>query len=66
MSEATSILTQVQHGNPRAVAELRPLVDEELHKLAAPKLARESPGQTVQPAALVHEDWRRIAGRDAP
>jgi hypothetical protein len=65
VSEATSILTRVQHGDPRAAAELPPLVDEELHKLAAPKLAQELPGQTLRPTALVHEAWRRIAGRDA-
>lgn len=35
---------------------------EELRKLAAAKLAREAPGQTLQPTALVHEAWLRLTG----
>ena len=65
MSEATSILNRVQLGDPQAAAELLPLVYGELRKLAAHKLAREQPGQTLQATALVHEAWLRIAGSDA-
>jgi RNA polymerase sigma factor (TIGR02999 family) len=43
-------------------AELLPLVYEELRKLAAAKLARENPGQTLQATALVHEAYLRLAG----
>lgn len=39
-----------------------PLVYEELRRLAASRLAREQPGQTLQPTALVHEAWLRLAG----
>lgn len=42
--------------------ELLPLVYEELRRLASGKLARERPGQTLQPTALVHEAWLRLAG----
>src|SRR5262245_27450214 len=42
--------------------ELLPVVYNELRKLAARKLANEAPGQTLQPTALVHEAWLRIAG----
>jgi len=42
--------------------ELLPLVYEELRKLAAHKMAQESPGQTLQATSLVHEAWLRIAG----
>lgn len=45
--------------------ELLPLVYEELRRLAASKLARESPGQTLQPTALVHEAWVKLAGNDS-
>ncbi len=43
-----------------AAAELLPLVYEELRRLAARNLAREQPGQTLQPTALVHEAWLRL------
>jgi RNA polymerase sigma factor (TIGR02999 family) len=62
MSEITRILTGLKDGEPRAAEKLLPLVYVELRKLAAQKLARERPGQTLQPTALVHEAWLRIAG----
>jgi RNA polymerase sigma factor (TIGR02999 family) len=65
VSEATNVLNRVQHGDPQASGDLLPLVYEELRKLAAHKLAQELPGQTLQPTALVHEAWLRIAGSDA-
>jgi RNA polymerase sigma factor (TIGR02999 family) len=52
--------------NPGALPpaeELLPLVYTELRKLAAYKLAREAPGQTLQPTALVHEVWLRLTGK---
>ena len=64
MSDLTQILTAVQNGEPRAAERLLPLVYEELRKLAAQKLARERPGQTLQATALVHEAWLRLAGPD--
>jgi len=47
---------------PRSAAELLPLVYGELRQLAAQKLAREKPGQTLQATALVHEAWLRLVG----
>lgn len=43
-----------------------PLVYEELRKLAVAKMAREAPGQTLQPTALVHEAWLRLADGSNP
>jgi len=51
----------VADGNPQASEELLPLIYAELRQLAAAKLARERPGQTLQPTALVHEAWLRLA-----
>jgi RNA polymerase sigma factor (TIGR02999 family) len=62
MSEFTRILAACDSGDPEGARELLPLVYEELRKLAALKLAREAPGHTLQPTALVHEVWLRLAG----
>jgi len=62
ISDVTHILDRVQQGDPEAAEELLPLVYEELRKLAAHKMASESPGQTLQPTALVHEAWLRLTG----
>jgi RNA polymerase sigma factor (TIGR02999 family) len=66
MSDLTQILLAAQNGEPRAAERLLPLVYEELRMLAAAKLARERPGQTLQPTALVHEAWLRVSGPDHP
>src|SRR6266498_2360612 len=65
MSEVTQILEAIQQGNSKAAEELLPLVYEELRKLAAHKMANERPGHTLQPTALVHEAWLRLAGSAA-
>ncbi|MCX6930928.1 MAG: sigma-70 family RNA polymerase sigma factor [Verrucomicrobia bacterium] len=65
MSDVTSILDRVEQGDPRAAEELLPLVYDELRKLAAARMAHEAPGQTLQPTALVHEAWLRLAGSQA-
>src|SRR5437879_2120423 len=62
MSDVTRILDAIQQGDPKATEELLPLVYEELRKHAAHKMANEAPGQTLQPTALVHEAWLRLAG----
>jgi RNA polymerase sigma factor (TIGR02999 family) len=62
VSEVTQILERVEKGDPKAAEELLPLVYEELRKLAAVRMANEKPGQTLQPTALVHEAWLKIAG----
>ena len=60
MSEVTQILDRVEQGDPKAAAELLPLIYEELRRLAAHKMANEAAGQTLQPTALVHEAWLRL------
>jgi len=60
MSEITRVLSAIEQGNPRAAAELLPLVYEELRQLAAARLAQEKPGQTLQATALVHEVYLRL------
>jgi len=62
MNEVTRILDALQQGDPRAGEELLPLVYAELRRLAAHKMTHEAPGQTLQPTALVHEAWLRLAG----
>jgi RNA polymerase sigma factor (TIGR02999 family) len=62
LSEVTQILESIQHGNPNAAENLLPLVYKELRCLAAQKMARERPGHTLQPTALVHEAWLRLVG----
>jgi len=62
MSDVTRILNAIEHGDPHAADELLPLVYEQLRQLAAKKLAQESPDQTLQPTALVHEAWLRLVG----
>jgi len=66
LSDVTRILESIEHGDPKAADELLPLVYGELRKLAASKMARESPNQTLQPTALVHEAWQRLVGKDNP
>ena len=56
----------MEHGDPKAAAELLPIVYEELRGLAAQKMANEAAGHTLQPTALVHEAWMRLGGSDAP
>jgi RNA polymerase sigma factor (TIGR02999 family) len=60
MSEVTRILCAIEQGDLHAAERLLPLVYEELRKLAAQKLAREKPGQTLQATALVHEAYLRL------
>jgi RNA polymerase sigma factor (TIGR02999 family) len=62
MSAVTVILSRAQEGDPRAAEELLPLVYDELRKLATHKMANEVAGHTLQPTALVHEAWLRLAG----
>jgi RNA polymerase sigma factor (TIGR02999 family) len=62
MSEVTQLLNAIDAGDPKAAAELLPLVYQELRRVAAVMMARESQGQTLQPTALVHEAWLRLVG----
>ena len=56
------MLQAAQAGDRQAAADLLPLVYAELHELAQARLARQPPGQTLTPTALVHEVYLRIAG----
>jgi RNA polymerase sigma factor (TIGR02999 family) len=58
--ELAQIASATNPSEPLAAEQLLPLVYEELRKLAAQKLAREKPGQTLQATALVHEAYVRI------
>jgi RNA polymerase sigma factor (TIGR02999 family) len=60
MSEVTRILSAIEEGEPHAAEQLLPLVYDELRRLAAQKLARERPGQTLDATALVHEAYLRL------
>lgn len=61
-NDVTRILNAVERGDARALNELLPLVYDELRLLAVQKLSRESPGQTLQATALVHEAYLRLIG----
>lgn len=66
MSDATLLLGAVDRGEPQAAEQLLDLVYAELRGLAASKMARDVPGQTLQPTALVHEAWLRLIGDRNP
>jgi RNA polymerase sigma factor (TIGR02999 family) len=66
MSDVTRILSAIEQGDPKAPERLLPLVYDELRKLAAQRLAQESPGQTLQATALVHEAYLRLIGSEPP
>jgi RNA polymerase sigma factor (TIGR02999 family) len=66
VSDATVMLAAVERGDPKAAEELLVLVYDELRRIAAFKMAHESPGQTLQPTALVHEAWMRLVGNESP
>jgi RNA polymerase sigma factor (TIGR02999 family) len=62
MSDVTRLLDAAADGDRKAAADLLPLVNDELRKLAAARMAAESPDQTLQPTALVHEAYVRLIG----
>jgi len=62
MTDVTRILNAIEHGDAHAANELLPLVYEELRLLANQKMSHESPGQTLQATALVHEAYIRLVG----
>ena len=62
MSDVTQLLSALDAGDPTAADQLLPLVYGELRKLALVRMANEKAGQTLQPTALVHEAWLKIAG----
>ena len=66
MIDVTRILNAIERGDAQATDELLPLVYDELRLLAAQKLSHESPGQTLQATALVHEAYLRLVGDQPP
>ena len=64
MGDVSSILSAIERGDPHAAGQLLPLVYEELRRLAAARLAREAPGQSLEATALVHEAYLRLVGAD--
>ena len=66
MKEMTRILSAIQGRDALAAEQLLPLVYGELRRLAAGRLAREAPGQTLQATALVHEAYLRLVGAEDP
>jgi RNA polymerase sigma factor (TIGR02999 family) len=65
VADVTRLLDAAAAGDPKAAAELLPLVYDELRKLAAARMAAEVPDHTLQPTALVHEAYLRLVGNDA-
>jgi RNA polymerase sigma factor (TIGR02999 family) len=66
VSNVTQILEAIRGGNAQAADQLLPLVYDELRRIAAYKMAQESPGHTLQATALVHEAWLRMVGEVSP
>ena len=66
MNDVTRILSAIERGDTQAAERLLPLVYDELRKLAAQRLAREKPGQTLQATALVHDAYLRLVGAQDP
>src|SRR4051794_19762270 len=65
MNDVARVISAIEAGDPRAAEDLLPLVYDEVRRLAAQKLAGESPGQTLQATALVHEAYLRLVDREA-
>jgi len=63
---AARLLASIADGDPTAAEELLPLVYNELRRLARSRMAREKPGQTLTPTALVHEAYLRLVGHGDP
>src|SRR5215472_14931676 len=61
--EVTLLLAEMKRGNTEALPRLIPLVYQELRRLAAHFLKEERPGHTLQPTALVHEAYMKLAGQ---
>lgn len=69
MPSTTSITVLVHDyasGDKAALDRLLPLVYAELHRIAQKHLRNEKPNHTLQPTALVHEMYARLAGQDPP
>jgi RNA polymerase sigma-70 factor (ECF subfamily) len=59
-SSVTELLAKAQSGDSSALANVFPLIYEELRRLAQIQLKREPDGHTLSPTALVHEAYMRL------
>jgi RNA polymerase sigma factor (TIGR02999 family) len=66
MSDVTRILSALDQGDSAAAEQLLPLVYDQLRTLAAARMAREAPGQTLEATALVHEAYLRLVAGEHP
>ncbi len=66
MSDVTRVLSAIENGDEKAADQLLPLVYQELRDLAAAKLSKEKPGQTLQPTVLLHEAYLRLVDVENP
>jgi RNA polymerase sigma factor (TIGR02999 family) len=64
MNSVSQVLSAIARGDPHAAEQLLPLVYDDLRTLAAQKMARETPGQTLQATALVHEAYLRLVDKE--
>lgn len=64
--EITLVFQRIECGEEPAADRLLSLVYQDLRRLAAVRMARECPGQTLQPTALVHEAWLRLGADQQP
>jgi RNA polymerase sigma factor (TIGR02999 family) len=65
-AQLTRVIRAINEGDPKAAAELLPLVYTELRKLARSLMAKTPPGNTFQTTALVHEAYLRLVGNEDP
>lgn len=63
MSDLTLMLRAADDGDAGAAEKILPLVYDELRSLAARRLKHENGQMTLQPTALVHEAWLRLANQ---
>jgi RNA polymerase sigma factor (TIGR02999 family) len=66
MESLTTLLERAKTGDRAAADRALALVYEELKRLATRQLAGERGNHTLQPTALVHEAWLRLAGNRSP
>jgi RNA polymerase sigma factor (TIGR02999 family) len=61
-SDLSQLLAAAGRGDSNAAQHVFSAIYEELRRMAAGQMAREAPGHTLQPTALVHEAWLRLGG----
>jgi RNA polymerase sigma factor (TIGR02999 family) len=64
MDDVSRITTAIDNGDAQAASQLLPLVYDDLRRLAAQRMAEETPGQTLSATALVHEAYVRLIAPD--